>query len=413
MGSITLNRVGKAYKSYSRRIYRLLDWFHPWRATRAHLTWVVQDVSFTVSPGEALGIIGLNGAGKSTLLKMIAGTSIATSGSIRTEGRIAAILELGMGFHPEFTGRQNVLMSGSLLGLNTNELIALMPAIEEFAEIGEYFDQPLRVYSSGMQMRLAFSIATARRPDILIVDEALSVGDAYFQHKSFERIRQFNGLGTTLLLVSHDKSAIVSVCQRAALLSGGKLVSIGNAEEVMDFYNASLANHQTQSIEKITLADGRIQTISGSFEATVQSIALINELDQVIEVVNVGQTVRLVVEVAIYQDIECLVFGYGIKDRFGRVIFGTNTAILQRTIENAKAGQRFRIEAQFTVSLGVGNYSIQTALTSTDTHLANNYEWRELALVFTVVNTNKPYFEGTNWMNPAVTTIPVPPHNIL
>ncbi len=402
MGTITLTNVGKAYKNYTRRLNRLFDWFVPPRASRAQLKWVIQDVSLTVNAGEALGIIGLNGAGKSTLLKMIAGTTLPSMGSIQTQGRIAAILELGMGFHPEFTGRQNVLMSGSLLGYKTEELKKLMPTIQEFAEIDDYFDQPLRVYSSGMQMRLAFSIATATRPDILIVDEALSVGDAYFQHKSFERIREFNKLGTTLLLVSHDKSAIVSVCQRAVLLEGGKLLSIGNAEQVMDFYNASLANHQTQTIKQVTLEDGRVQTTSGGFEATVQSIRLLDEQNQGLEVVDVGQTVRLVIEVAVHQDIPRLIFGYGIKDRFGRVIFGTNTAILKQPIDNAKAGQTYQIIVCFVANLGMGNYSIQTALTSTDTHLANNYEWRELALVFTVMNSEKPYFEGTNWMNPAV-----------
>jgi len=407
MGSITLDNVGKAYKSYGRRLDRLLDWFSPRRSSRAKLKWVIQGISLKVGSGESLGIIGLNGAGKSTLLKMIAGTTAPSIGCIETEGRIAAILELGMGFHPEFTGRQNAMMSGALLGLKTAELQALMPAIEEFAEIGEYFDQPLRVYSSGMQMRLAFSIATVKRPDILIVDEALSVGDAYFQHKSFERIREFNTLGTTLLLVSHDKSAIVSVCQRAALLAGGKLVSIGNSEEVMDYYNASLANHQNQTIEQIKLADGRVQTISGGMEATVQSIALLNEGGQAIEIIDVGQTVRMVVEVSVHRDIECLIFGYGIKDRFGRVIYGTNTAILKQAVIDAKAGESYRIEVQFIASLGMGNYSIQTALTSTDTHLANNYEWRELALVFTVINTDKPYFEGVNWMNPLIKIAPI------
>ena len=142
---------------------------------------------------------------------------------------MAALLELGMGFHPDFTGRQNVFMAGQLLGMTVDEIAALMPEIEAFAEIGDYIDQPVRVYSSGMQMRLAFSVATARRPDVLIVDEALSVGDAYFQHKSFERIRQFRKQGTTLLLVSHDKQAIQSVCDRAILLDGGRLAHEGQA----------------------------------------------------------------------------------------------------------------------------------------------------------------------------------------
>ena len=156
---------------------------------------MLQDINFSVNPGEAVGIIGINGAGKSTLLKMITGTTQPTTGSVHITGRVAALLELGMGFHPDFTGRQNAFMAGQLLGYSVEEIARLMPEIEAFAEIGDYIDQPVRVYSSGMQMRLAFSVATAIRPDVLIVDEALSVGDAYFQHKSFDRIRQFREAG--------------------------------------------------------------------------------------------------------------------------------------------------------------------------------------------------------------------------
>src|SRR6185295_7263858 len=193
---------------------------------------------FEIQPGEAVGIVGVNGAGKSTLLKMITGTTQPTCGDIQLQGRVAALLELGMGFHPDFTGRQNTFMAGQLLGMQVEEIEALMPEIESFAEIGEAIDHPVRTYSSGMQMRLAFSVATARRPDVLIVDEALSVGDAYFQHKSFSRIREFRKAGTTLLIVSHDKTSIQSVCDRAILLDAGRLAKEGPPEEIMDFYNA-------------------------------------------------------------------------------------------------------------------------------------------------------------------------------
>jgi len=192
----------------------------------------------------------MNGAGKSTLLKVITGTIQPTSGQVILSGKVAAMLELGMGFHPEFTGRQNVVMASQLLGLSDSEIKDLMPSIEAFAEIGSYIDEPVRTYSSGMQARLAFSVATAVRPDILIVDEALSVGDTYFQHKSFDRIREFRKQGTTLLIVSHDKQAIQAVCDRAILLKSGRLAMEGRPEEVMDFYNASLADYQGQTIEQ-------------------------------------------------------------------------------------------------------------------------------------------------------------------
>ena len=205
MSEVQVVNVGKAYKTYPSQWARLAEWVIPNSKPRHTLKWVLRDINFSLQPGEALGIVGMNGAGKSTLLKILTGTTKATTGNLSTTGRVAALLELGMGFHPDFSGRQNVYMAGQLLGLSMEELNSLMPAIEAFAEIGEYMDQPLRTYSSGMQMRLAFSVATARRPDVLIVDEALSVGDSYFQHKSFDRIRQFRMEGTTLLIVSHVK----------------------------------------------------------------------------------------------------------------------------------------------------------------------------------------------------------------
>src|SRR5450830_1776790 len=241
MGAITVKQLGKAYKQYPTRWSRLAEWLLPMRGPRHQLKWILSDINFHVAAGEAVGLIGVNGAGKSTLLKLITGTTQASSGSVSVGGRVAALLELGMGFHPDFTGRQNVYMAGQLIGLTVDELTQAMPEIEAFAEIGEYIDQPVRVYSSGMQMRLAFSVATAKRPDILIVDEALSVGDTYFQHKSFDRIREFRKQGTTLLIVSHDKSAIQSVCDRAILLDAGRISKEGKPEEIMDYYNAMIA----------------------------------------------------------------------------------------------------------------------------------------------------------------------------
>lgn len=191
MPVIAVQNLGKAYKQYPNKWARLLEWMLPYANQRHHLHWVLKDIAFELQPGEALGIIGVNGAGKSTLLKMLTGITQATTGSIAIRGRVAALLELGMGFHPDFSGRQNVLISGQLLGYTAAQIEALMPEIEAFAGIGDYIDQPVRVYSSGMQVRLAFSIATAIRPDILIIDEALSVGDTEFQHRSYDRIRRF------------------------------------------------------------------------------------------------------------------------------------------------------------------------------------------------------------------------------
>jgi lipopolysaccharide transport system ATP-binding protein len=374
----------------------------PLRGPRHALKWVLRDISFQVAPGEALGLIGINGAGKSTLLKLITGTTQPTTGSVQTSGSVAALLELGMGFHPDFTGRQNVLMAGQLLGMQVPEILELMPQIEAFADIGDYMDQPVRVYSSGMQMRVAFSVATARRPDILIVDEALSVGDAYFQHKSFDRIRQFRQQGTTLLLVSHDKQAIQSVCDRAILLDGGRLARQGKPEEIMDYYNALIAERENATVRQTEHKEGKVQTVSGTGEATVTDIALLDVAGQPLEVVDVGAPVTLQVTVEAKADIPRMVLGYMIKDRLGQPIYGTNTHLKELPLEGVRAGEKIVYRFAFPMNLGPGSYSVATAIVSTETHLVNNYEWRDLALVFTVMNMRRPHFEGCAWLDPSI-----------
>ena len=330
---------------------------------------------------------------------MITGTTQPTTGSVSITGRVSAMLELGMGFHPDFTGRQNAFMTGQLLGMSVEEITNLMPEIEEFAEIGGYMDQPVRVYSSGMQMRVAFSVATARRPDVLIVDEALSVGDAYFQHKSFGRIREFRELGTTLLLVSHDKQAIQSICTRAILLDAGSIAMQGEPEAVMDYYNALLADHQNQFIRLEVQTSGKIKAISGTGDAVVTNISLISGDSEQVDVVDVGQSVTLRIDVDVKSDLPKLVLGYAIKDRLGQVIFGTNTHLKQQVLTDVIAGSKFRFNIIFPMNLGPGSYSIQTALHSDATHLTNNYEWTDLAMLFNVVNMSKSHFVGSSWID--------------
>lgn len=394
MGEIRVSGVGKAYKQYPSRWARLREWTVPFIKPQHQLKWVLQNISFHVQPGEAVGIIGVNGAGKSTLLKMITGTTQPTTGDIQISGRVAALLELGMGFHPEFTGRQNVFMAGQLLGLHIDELHELMPEIEAFAEIGDYIDQPVRVYSSGMQMRLAFSVATARRPDVLIVDEALSVGDAYFQHKSADRIREFRKAGTTLLIVSHSRDAIQSICDRAILLDQGRMALQGSPEEVMDFYSAMLAEREQNTIRQERLANGKIRTVSGTGEAEVSDICLINEKGQRVELLEVGATATLEVSVSIKVDVPRLVLGFMIKDRLGQAIYGINTHRLHRSLENLAAGDSVKFRFTFPANIGKGNYSVATSLSRFDSHIDTNYEWRDFALIFHVINTRKPDFVG-------------------
>ncbi|MGF6210324.1 ABC transporter ATP-binding protein [Comamonas sp. 4034] len=402
MSALTVTNIGKAYKRYPSKWARAWEWIT--RRLTHEKTWVLRDISFTIPPGEAVGIIGVNGAGKSTLLKIITGTTQPTTGSVKSNGRVAALLELGMGFHPDFTGRQNVFMAGQLLGLRQDEIAACMPSIEAFAEIGDYIDRPVRMYSSGMQVRLAFSVATAVRPDVLIVDEALSVGDAYFQHKSFNKIREFREQGTSLLIVSHDRGSIQSLCDRAILLERGFVIKDGAPEEVMDFYNALIAEKEnaTTTIQTKQLQDGKVQTISGTGEARVETIELCNAKDEIVDYINVGEPIQLKVSIRLHSDLPDLVFGYLIKNRLGEPIFGTNTHHLKISMKQLKTGENLKLNFSFPANIGPGSYSISTALHITETHLAKNYEWCDLALVFNVINIDRQPFIGVNWLPPQV-----------
>ncbi|MBS0431507.1 MAG: ABC transporter ATP-binding protein, partial [Proteobacteria bacterium] len=354
---------------------RMLSWFGG-RQTPAKEAWVLRHINFRLDAGECVGIIGQNGAGKSTLLKLITGTLRPSEGSVRVIGRIAAILELGMGFNADLTGRDNARYTAGLMGMSPGQIDAIMPAVEEFAEIGEYFDQPLRTYSSGMQMRVAFSVVTAVRPEILIIDEALSVGDVYFAHKSMARIRQFREQGTTLLFVSHDPGAIQSLCDRAILLEHGRLLMDGTPSAVMDYYNALIAEKENASVEVRQLESGMAQTISGTGEVLLESIALYDASGEPVEFVNVGDPVELHVQARVRGTIPRLVFGYMIKDRLGQPVFGTNTHHTNQALEDLSDGQQVEFRIAFPMNFGPGSYSVSTSLSSDETHLIDDYEWR-------------------------------------
>jgi lipopolysaccharide transport system ATP-binding protein len=398
---LIIDNLGKAYRGYRSEWQRIASWFGlPVKPREEH--WVLRHISFSIEPGEAIGIVGQNGAGKSTLLKMIAGTLQPSQGSVQVNGRIAAILELGMGFNPELTGRQNVYHAAGLMGFSAEQVNSAMSDIEAFAEVGEYFDEPVRTYSSGMQMRVAFSVATAFRPEVLIVDEALSVGDAYFQHKSIDRIRTFQEQGTTLLFVSHDPAAIKSLCNRAILLEGGTIIKDGAPEAVMDFYNALIAERENTRVEVRRINDGIAQTLSGTYEASVQSVILQDAGGAPIEFVKVGEVVTLRIAVLVSSAIPELVVGYQIKDRLGQTVFGTNTFFLDCKQTELRAGDLIEYAFRFPANIGMGSYSIAVALHTGETHLAHNYEWRDFALLFNVVNTSHPNFVGVAWLPPDV-----------
>lgn len=390
--------VGKCYAAYSSNMARFASWFGA-KVRPVSESWAVRDVGFTLNRGEALALIGQNGAGKSTLLKLITGTVRPTTGRISVAGRISAILELGLGFNPEFTGRQNVYQAGGLMGFSQEELTRLMPEIEAFAEIDEYFDEPLRVYSSGMQARLAFALATAVRPEVLIVDEVLAVGDSYFQHKSFDRIRRFKEEGTSILFVSHSMGDVRALCERVVLLDHGKVLRDGPPDEVVDYYNALIAEKDNArlTVEQRRGDNGWQYTRSGTFEIGAAKLELLDaDTRQPVSTAVVGQQLLLRLVAKANSNISQLVLGFMLRDRTGHVVWGSNTWHTRQLQRGVEAGDEIEFTLSFPCNLGPGSYSFTPALTGNDTHLESNYEWQDNAIIFDVVNADMPYFIGTS-----------------
>lgn len=397
---LVANNLGKAYRNYSSEMKRFARWFGvPVQPLTER--WVLRHVGFRMLAGESIGIVGQNGAGKSTLLKLIAGTTRATEGNIAIGGKVSALLELGLGFNPELTGRENARHVMGMMGIPADRVESLLPQIEAFAEIGEYLDQPVREYSSGMQMRVAFSVATVEKPDILIVDEALSVGDAYFVHKSFQRIRELNQAGTALLVVSHDASAIQAICDRAILLEQGQVMLDSEPKEVLDYYNALIAQKENSTVT--TSKQGTaIATESGTREAVFESVELLDADGNPVEYVAVGDRLFLRCKARLYQSIPHLVFGYMIRDRLGQPVYGTNTHHTQQALSDLPAESFIEFVVDFVAGIGPGTYSVSVALSSTETHLVKNYQWKDLALVFTVANVSHSTFVGVAHLPPTI-----------
>ena len=283
--------------------------------------WALNDVSFEVKKGETIGIIGRNGSGKSTLLQMICGTLNPTGGSIETNGRIAALLELGSGFNPEFTGRENVYMNASVLGLSKEEIDSRFDGIVAFADIGEFIDQPVKTYSSGMFVRLAFSIQANVDPEILIVDEALAVGDAYFVHRCMLRFNELQRLGTTILFVSHDANAVRNLCSRAIWLADGHIKVEGNSSKVVDVYLAHLFGRQVVSVVPVSSVEPTV--VSQKMAAGMQMETSIPNIDR-----RLGNQ-------------RCQIVGVGLYDEsMNRVsaTFGERVVVLRMSIRNNSLG---------------------------------------------------------------------------
>lgn len=348
----------------------------------------LSDVCLEVRKGETLGIIGRNGAGKSTLLSIIAGTIAPTEGHVEADGKISSLLELGAGFHPDLTGRENVFLYGAIMGVPKAEMRRRFDDIVDFAGIGQFIDQPVRFYSSGMYVRLGFSVAVQIDPDILLVDEVLAVGDTDFQKRCLTRMHEFRKSGKTLILISHDLGTIMSISDRIAILDHGKIVNVGGPVDMVDSYGARIAG------ERI----GNVQTTEwGSREATITHVAMLGPDGAPTNRLPADRIIRLAVDFASTRRIESPVFGFGISRDDDLKVFGSNTKLEGFAIPaiDEKGGRAiFEIDA---ATLQSGTYRVSFSLHSDD--YQTDYHRLDNALAFCIENAPRN-FDG-------VATLPV------
>ncbi|MDX2186805.1 MAG: ABC transporter ATP-binding protein [Opitutaceae bacterium] len=355
-----------------------------YRSALYHDFFALRGIDFEVRRGESVAIIGRNGSGKSTLLQVVAGTLPPTRGTIETNGRVAALLELGSGFNPEYTGRENVLLNATVLGLTPAQAKERFPAIEEFADIGEFIDQPVKTYSTGMAVRLAFAVLTQIEPEILIIDEALAVGDFLFQQKCFDVIRKFRASGCTFLFVSHSMGSVLELCDRAVLLEGGKMSFIGPADEAVRLYEATgvkalfsetsasrtvtpgtwAEERKLRDIDPDSAGNPEPQTPSmdtGSLlteKAELLAVELTDGEGRLTEVVTSGKSVLLSIRVRFAIALDDPHIGFKIRDKFGRIIFETSSYCLRKAIGPVAAGQELLSQFAFEMPLEEGEYSV-------------------------------------------------------
>ncbi len=413
--AIRVSHLSKTHRLYDRPRDRGKQWILPplqkclGRSPSQYYREVhaVEDVSFEVQKGETLGIIGRNGSGKSTLLQLIVGTLSPTSGTIETNGRVAALLELGAGFHPEFTGRENVFLNGTLLGLSEEEIEAQLDDMLAFAEIGVSIDQPVKTYSSGMIVRLAFAVMAHVKADILVIDEALAVGDAFFVQKCIRFLRTFMEQGT-LLFVSHDSAAVLSLCRKALWLEHGQIAGIGEAKTICDGYlhpdeassnrmEAGREVHALRTVDQVEeQAPEKVKKVvalprrekastSADRQAWIENVTFRNAAGRSIYTVTKRERVWLRIWCATSIPLTSPIVGFLVRDRFGQSLFGANTCLPGTGSSHAVGpGAQFVAELEFVMpALLPGEYAVSIALADGTQQQHVQHHWIHDALAFT------------------------------
>lgn len=384
---IEVAEVSKAFRLYRRPMDRVRERFSG--RPRHHLHQALQDVSFTVPSGQTLGIIGHNGAGKSTLLKLLSGVLLPDSGHLQAGGRVTGLLELGTGFNFELNGAQNIDNNGLLIGMSRQEIDERRQTIIEFSELGEFIDEPIKTYSSGMVMRLAFAIAIHARPDTFLVDEALAVGDAHFQQKCYRAIREFREGGGSILLVSHDLNAIKMLSDQVLLLDHGRVFDIGDPESVVNSYNFLVAQQGDNDI--VLNAQEGAGTDYGDRRAEITGLEVQGD-DSRSSTVSAGETTRIRIDYRVHEDLPDLTAGVLLRDRFGQDIFGINSYVLGQTLSSGPGD--WHIEFALDMNIAPGKYSLTVALHADINHLETCYHWRDLAGGFEVAGVRGALFSG-------------------
>lgn len=393
---IEVKNITKIYKIYKNNFDRLKEIF---TNKSYHKEFVSnKDISFDLFEGETLGIIGVNGAGKSTILKIIAGVIESTSGKVLRYGRVTALLELGTGFNDELSGYENIFLNGTLIGMTQRECEERANAIMAFTELGDYIYEPIKTYSSGMKMRLAFSIAIFSEPQILIVDEALSVGDAHFAAKCTNALRERKKQNMSIIYVSHDLNSLKILCDRVLLLNHGEIAKEGEPEDVINSYNF-LISKLNDDEEKMIIKNSNNSSF-GAFDVEIKKV-IIEGKNSNSNVISSGENITITVELKSKKGLKNMTVGIMIRDKFGQDIFGTNTFHHKLTLDFEK-NSSYICSFDMPLNIGSGKYSITAAVHSTDTHLEHCSHWLDHATNFEVAGIIGNQFVGLCNLHPKV-----------
>jgi len=410
--ALRVEAVSKQYRIYDRPVDRLKESLTRGRWKTHREFWALSNISFEVEAGTTTGIIGPNGSGKSTLLQIITGTLQPTHGSVWHDGRIAALLELGAGFNAEFTGIENVFMNASLMGLSKADTERLLPDIASFAEIGDFIYQPVKTYSSGMYVRLAFATAIATSPQILIIDEALAVGDAVFQHRCMRRIKQMQESGTTILFVSHDPGAVRALCNHAILLNQGQMIADGTPSDVLNRYQKIIMARQQayeanlKPVEQISTTDEFVERKPLSYiyrhgdrSAEVLQVDLLDSALRPTQLLETGEPLVVRVVFVAHADLDDVVCGFLIRNRHGIHIYGTNTELQEVQFPQIKQGELTEVTFEFNCWLAPDLLSLCVAVHSSEDV---SFDWLDGCLFFRVMAATP--MEGVANLNATATT---------